>query len=109
MNSQSFNSFPSNNHHNHNNQQYTNFGSANYSYSTNNQANQNSDDFTEKDKAMLQSLLHLDKELLDLYNDIRNVNKKDYPMFPKCDKSGMVTPDEYRAWRRAFLVQLQSD
>ena len=63
--------------------------------------------FTERDKAMLQSLLHLDKELLDLYEDIRKVNKKDYPLFPRCDKNGMVPPDEYRAWRRTFLVQLQ--
>ena len=65
--------------------------------------------FTEYHKAMLQSLLHLDKQLLDQINDIRNISKKDYPMFPKCDKNGMVTAAEYRAWRRAFLVQLQGD
>ena len=121
MNSASFNPFLSNNYHNHNNQQYANFESANYSYSTNNQSHvsssndnqspsvfhntrrisslyefmdhyqgsnaqtrQNTGDFTEKDKAMLQSL-HMDKESLDLYNDIRNISKKDCPMFPKCD------------------------
>ena len=51
----------------------------------------------------------MDKELLDIYNAIQNVKEKDYPMFPRCDKSGMVTPEEYRAWRRVFLVKLQSD
>jgi hypothetical protein len=70
---------------------------------------QNNGHFGEYHKAMLQSLLHLDKQLVDQHTEVRNVNKKDYPTFPKCDKNGMVTPEEYRAWRRAFLVQLQSD
>ena len=70
---------------------------------------QNNGHFGEYHKAMLQSLLHLDKQLVDQQTEVRNVNKKDYPTFPKCDKNGMVTPEEYRAWRRAFLVQLQSD
>jgi hypothetical protein len=60
--------------------------------------------FTDRDKAALDSLLHMDKELIDLYNSIRLVKPKDYPMFPKGDKYGNITSGEYLAWRRVFLL-----
>jgi hypothetical protein len=65
--------------------------------------------FTEQNRAMLQSLMHMDKELLDLYNFLRTIKPKDYNMFPKGDKNGHVTASEYCAWRRVFLIQLASD
>ena len=34
------------------------------------------DNFTDREKAVLQSLIHMDKELLDIYNAIQNVKEK---------------------------------
>ena len=65
--------------------------------------------FSDQHSATLQSLLHMDKELLELYNCLRQVKPKDYPMFPKGDKNGYVSPTEYCAWRRVFLIQLARD
>ena len=45
--------------------------------------------FSDQHRATLQSLLHMDKELLELYNCLRQVKPKDSPCFQKVTKMGM--------------------
>ena len=45
--------------------------------------------FTDQHRATLLILLHMDKELLELYSCLRQVKPKGYPMFPKGDKMDM--------------------